>query len=190
MWKYVLFAIPFAWGALGIAGLPANLKAWAEWVDVIDHAVIWYALAGTSLVAATGAAVRDWRQSRIRHFDIPIRDAINHIAETVPHTYNSSGLWDRHFFDILYKQMCAGDLLVIGMKNGSSPLKRISARECKRLKSEIVAIPANPSAPQGVGYYLVEKALPLLNEIEFTGYQGLRIRSRDLYKHWPKNQTT
>ena len=190
MWKYVLCAIPFVSGALGVAGLPTHLKGWAEWIDIVDHAVLWYSLAAVGLAAAIGMAVWDWTQARVRYFDIPIRDAINHLAETVPHTYNRSGLWEHHFFTILHKQMCTGDLSIIAMKDGSSPPKRIGAKQCKKLKPEIVVIPASPSAPQGVGYYLVEKGIPILREMKFKGYQGLRVRSQDPYKHWPKNQSS
>ena len=91
MWKYIPCAIPFASAVLGIAGLPAHLKGWAEWIDVIDHVALWYTLAGASLVAAFGMAVWDWRQTRLRYFDIPILDAVNHLIQTEPHSYGQWG---------------------------------------------------------------------------------------------------
>ena len=58
---------------------------------MIDYAVLWYGLAVTGLVVALGMAVRDGMQARVRHFDVPILDAINYLARTIPHSYRDSG---------------------------------------------------------------------------------------------------
>ena len=90
MWKYIVSAVSFVLGAVGIAGLPDDLKTWSAWIDMIDHAVLWYGLAGAGIVAATGGALWDWRQSQIRNFDMPIRTAIRHVIHTTPHSYQNA----------------------------------------------------------------------------------------------------
>lgn len=180
MWKYIPCAIPFASAVLGIAGLPAHLKGWAEWIDVIDHVALWYTLAGASLVAAFGMAVWDWRQTRLRYFDIPILDAVNHLIQTEPHSYGQSGAAERLMFRLLHAEMCSGKLRVIGRKGETGTPRRISAAQCKRLTPRAAVIPRSPAAPYGIRYSLFDD-----QQVE---YLGLRMRSRDLYRRWRKGE--
>ena len=84
MWKYIVSAVSFVLGAVGIAGLPDDLKTWSAWIEMIDHAVLWYGLAGAGIVAATGGALWDWRQSRIRNFDMPMPSSMPPSRLTTP----------------------------------------------------------------------------------------------------------
>lgn len=90
--------------------------------------------------------------------------------------------------------MCSGELLVVGRKGEAGALTRISRWKCRRLWPTEVVVPKNPSTPEGVRYCLVDKAAESpsepLGEVQFRGFMGLRVRSQDLYKHWPLNQLT
>lgn len=128
MWKYIVSVVSFVLGAVGIAGLPDDIKTWSVWLDMIDHAVLWYGLAGAGIAATMGGALWDWSRSRIWNFDIPIRDAIIHVANTTDHSYNTPSLRDRHIFERLHRDMCAGKLLVVGRAGEFGALVRISKR--------------------------------------------------------------
>ena len=121
-------------------------------------------------------------------FDLPIRDAIYQLIETVPHSFDSSGRAERHFFQVLYQQMCTGALPVIGSREEGSPPECISAGQCRALTPQEVVVPANPSAPHGVRFDLFDMSVAPEPGVEYrpVGFSGLRIRSRDLYRIWPQ----
>ena len=194
MRKYIVPTIAFAVGVLGLAGLPDDIKTWAEWIGMIDHAALWYGLLGVSLAAAMSMAVWDWRRARVDHFDIPIRDAIRHVIHTTPHSYQTAQMATDHYFEVLYDKMCSGEIGVAGRKGEDGKLNPIKKRECKRHRPSPAVVPPNPSAPEGVRYCLVARTRPLtlspLQDAPFDGFTDLRVRSQDLYKHWPKTQST
>ena len=122
-------------------------------------------------------------------FDTPIREAVDHYIRTFPHSYRDGA--DQHAFEVLHKAMCSGKLPVVGTKGEDSPSERISARRCKRLKPIRTLLPKNWASPQGVRFDLVrsvEATEPLAEPEGFSGFTGLRVRSADLYRLWPKNQ--
>lgn len=136
-------------------------------------------------------SVQDWWPTKMRYFDIPIREAIIHAANSTDHSYGSPSLRDRHFFEQLHKAMCSGELMVVGMKGESGALKRISRWKCRKLQPIEMVVPRNPSTPEGVRYCLVDKTVDLpepLKEVEFCGFLGLRVRSQDLFSKWPKGK--
>ena len=90
---------------------------------------------------------------------------------------------------MLHKAMCEGRLPVIGSKGEGDPPKKINPRKCRSVKPTKVVIPANPSAPQGVRFDLIDESAlpePLVETDEPMGFTGLRVRSDDLYGLWPK----
>ena len=175
-------ALSFALSAVGLAGLPDDLKTWAEWLDMIDHTLFWYGLAGIAFALTVGMVFRDLWLARVSYFDVPILDAINHLVQTTPHSYQRSGQAELHFFRVLHRQMCSGALPVVGMQGEEGLPKRISRRQCKRLMPQEVVIPPNPTSPYGRRFSLIDSNIPS------ERYLGLRVRSRDLYRMWPKNQ--
>ena len=127
----------------------------------------------------------------LRHFDVPIRDAIRHAADSTDHSYGDPVLRDEHFFNLLHESMCSGEMLVAGRKDEEGALKRIGREECKNLIPQEMAVPRNPSTPEGARYCLVERTTYETRnervEKKLRGYYtGLRVRSRDLYHLWPK----
>ena len=122
-------------------------------------------------------------------FDLPIREAVDHYVRTFPHSYKDGA--DQHAFEVFHKAMCSGELPVMGAKGEDGPSERISARQCKRLKPIRTLVPKNWASPQGLRFDLVENvgpSPPLEESAEFPGYTGLRVRSADLYRLWPKNR--
>ena len=116
---------------------------WPEW-----SAWTWW---GIAFLGATALAADTYRPKvlfarGLDSFDMPVQGALNHLIETVPHSFDSSGKAERHFFRALHEQMCAGKLPVIGSKGEGTPPERVSARRCRKLTPQEVAVPANPSA--------------------------------------------
>ena len=191
---------------ISIYGLPGHFEdgqAWLDWLAelTLGGQVTWlwwnYALIACGVLLAAYATLPSrilkcihWLRgdASVSDFSVPIRDAIIHAATTTPHSFNKSDLIDRHFFGLLHEKMCSGKLEVIGRKGESGTLEHISPRRCKLLTPEIVVVPPNPSAPEGIWYTLVDKcaSVPTLQETEFKDFLGLRVRARDLYRWWPK----
>ncbi len=124
----------------------------------------------------------------LHSFDMPIREAVDHYVRTFPHSYRDGA--DRHAFEVLHKAMCTGKLPVIGTKGERGMPKRLSLRQCRRLKPIRIFVPKNPASPQGVRFDLIDEAVvtdPLAETEEPIGYTGLRVRSSDLYRLWPKD---
>ena len=123
-------------------------------------------------------------RTRVSGFDMQIRDAINHLSQTIPHSYRDTGMMERNFFRMLHREMCTGRLQVIGMKGESGLLKEINARQCKRLTPTQAVVPLNQLTPDGVRFSLIYR--PTDKCPDFVEFLGLRIRSQDLYEIWPK----
>ena len=158
---------------------------------MLDHEwTIWAGLAVIALWPLV-AFILYWRESRRRErFDKTILDAINHVMDS-PHSYTRSDWAERKAFDELHKAMCSGDLPSMGREGDFTAPRRISARECSRLEPREVGVPRTPAAPDGVRFVL---AVPLTgrpeqDEARLT-LSDLRIRSRDLYRVWPKSENT
>lgn len=189
MWKFIHACGTLVFAAIGQSGALDGLQK-AEWWGVVTApATIMYALAAAFFVSAIVAYTRERRLASMRFFDIPIRNAIIHAANTTDHSYGDPILRDRHFFQLLHKRMCVGELLVAGREGEAGMLARIRPRKCRRLSPREIVVPKNPGTPEGIRYCLVDKAadppVEPLQEVEFRGFLGLRVRSRDLYRMWP-----
>ena len=191
MWKFVTVVGSPLLAALGQSGILPPLDLSDLWGVVIDPANVLYALAGLGVLAAMVLIWREREQMRIRYFDIPIRNAIDHLVQTVPHSFNQGGNAGHHAFHALYNEMRAGNLPVIGTKSEFNAPKRISTRKCKKLKPSPVLIPDNPASPYGERFDLIDDKLfrlePLVEHNGPFGFTGLRVRSKDLYRMWPEN---
>ena len=163
------------------------------------------ALATAGLPLAFGRQIKGWWARRygvhsvildsasdLSDFDVPIRDAIEHVVETSAHTFNNSGDAERRAFEALHKEMCADKLPVIGMLGDFNVPERISARKCSELRPQPVVVPRNPTSPNGVLFALIDETkidvTPLVERSDPLGFTGLRVRSTDLYVKWPKDQ--
>ena len=116
-----------------------------------------------------------------QEFDMPIREALEHLRQTIPHSYRDSASADRHFFGLLHSQMCDGELSVIARKDESGALEQISALECKLLKPMEAVVPKNLATPLGLRFSLFD--LHIDPPIE---YSDLRVRKRDFFGIWLK----
>lgn len=131
--------------------------------------------------------IKGWGRPH-RYFDVPIREAIDHYVRTFPHSFRDGA--DLHAFEVLHRAMCNGTLPVVGTKGEGASLERISTRRCKRLTPMRVIVPTNPASPHGIRFDLmedVETIEPLVESDSFPGYTGLRVRSTDFYRLWPKD---
>ena len=124
-------------------------------------------------------------------YDVPVRDAIEHVVAMSAHTFNNSGDADRQAFEALHKEMCADRLPVIGALGDFNAPERVSARKCRELKPRPVIVPRNPTSPNGMLFALVDETridvTPLVERSDPLGFTGLRVRSADLYRKWPRN---
>ena len=142
-----------------------------------------------------GAAVPELEEpggADFSDFDVPIRDAIEHVVETSVHTFNNSGDAEQQAFEALHKEMCADKLPVIGMLGDFNAPERISARKCSELRPRPVVVPRNLTSPNGVLFALIDETkiavTPLVERSDPLGFTGLRVCSADLYRKWPKDQ--
>ena len=122
MWKY----IPPVVGVL--LGQIVQHSGVLEFIDpkrlvepVMNPAILTYGLSVVCLLWLAFLVYRDEVQKRVRYFDMPIRDAVDHLVRTVPHSFNNSGDADRHFLDLMHRQMCSGRLLAIGTEGVVGP---------------------------------------------------------------------
>ena len=173
-----------------------GLASWGEgFTKATDH-YIFVGCVVLVVVSLIAFVVLWFRHILTRHddfddFDVSIQLAVNHLVGTFPHSFNSSGSAERHAFQALYEAMCAGKLPVIGTEGEFNTPKRIRTRKCKRLRPIEVAVPPNPASPCGVRFHLIDESIsiePLVEHSGPFGLTGLRVRSKDLYHIWPKNQ--
>ena len=182
---------------------------WLELGGVTLGGVIWFRtllvnewplFVGLAVVA--GCFFMAWRTRKKERaeerenalFDMPIREAIGHLEETVPHSFDRSGPAERVAFKQIHKRMCSGDLPVIGSTEAFGPPQVIPPAKCGDLMPEEWSVPANPSAPQGVRFCLTQYVDPKWEEgwdgvtqpQVVVQYTDLRVRSVDLYSLWPR----
>ena len=171
----------------------------ASWGEGFTKATDNYIFAGCAVlvVVSLTAILVPWfrhnlaRRNDFDDFDVPIQLAIQHLVGTFPHSFNSSGRAKRHAFQALYEAMRAGKLPVIGTEGEFNTPKRIRTRKCKRLRPIEVIVPPNPASPCGARFHLIDDLIrsePLVEHSGPFGFTGLRVRSKDLYRIWPKNQ--
>ena len=185
MWRIVGISIWWLFLAVATMIVETVFGAVPLWLMVL-------AAVGLGCAAVPLMFGRDRRLTRVSCFYVPIRDAIRHVIHTTPHSYQNAQMAADHFFDVLYEQMCSGKIGVVGRKGEDGELKPINKRDCKRHTPSQVVVPPNPSAPEGVRYCLVDRTRSLtrspLQEVAFDGFTDLRVRSRDLYRRWPKTE--
>lgn len=134
-------------------------------------------------------AQRHARSEEFSSFDVPIRKAIDHYVSTEPHSYTSNA--ELHAFRALHRAMREGVLRVVGSKGEGGIPREISARECRRLTPIMVIVPRLPASPDGVRLDLIDESIGIEPGVEYDdpiGFSGLRVRSNDLYRIWPKNK--
>ena len=150
---FVMLELANAAGGVAMGGLAGVLPWWG-----------WAAVSGTALLIAIGVYWHEAKQGvrEVVHgnrFDVPIRDAIHHAVATTDHSYMGSGAAERHFFDVLHRQMCEGKLPVKGRLGEYGDFRRLSRRECRRLVPQEVVVPLSPTSPNGVLFSLIDAEL-------------------------------
>ena len=118
-------------------------------------------------------------------FDVPIEEALRLFWENVNHTFRSSGVSDRYFFNLLHKKMCSGELPVVGRLGRGGDSQIISPDQCQKLIPREINVPINPTALQGVSFVL---SPPETQTPPSKIFWGLRIRSEDLHQTWPETK--
>ena len=196
-----LVGLALWWLAVAVAAVIVDtvLGAAPLWVMILAVLI----LGGAAIPLMFWREIQEWRNARrsgaqpspragirrkesppdvaVQEFDLPIRDAIRHLGQTIPHSYRDSASADRHFFGLLHSQMCDGELSVIGRKDESGALEEIGALECKLLKPIEAVVPKNPATPLGVRFSLFD-----LHADPPIEYSDLRVRKRDFFGIWTK----
>ena len=170
LWQLILVAV-----ILGCAAIPCMF-----WREIQT----WSNARGNGAQPSSPAEKR-WKESlpdvAAQEFDMPIREALEHLRQTIPHSYRDSASADRHFFGLLHSQMCDGELSVIGRKDESGTLEHIGALECKLLKPMEAVVQKNLATPLGVRSSLFD-----LHADPPIEYSDLRVRKRDFFGIWQK----
>lgn len=131
----------------------------------------------------------NWEEVRIDDFEMPIRDAIMHMVEEIPHSFERSRYAETAAFERLHEKMCSGDIPVVGATGEFEAPTLIPLHKVRNLDPAEVVVPRNPSTPEGVRYSLVEKRLPedgTSSGTPVSEYRNLRVRDWDVYRIWPK----
>ena len=122
-------------------------------------------------------------------FDVPIRNAIEHVRMP-PHSYTDSAKHQLDAFTAIHEKMCTGHLRVIGRESDVQPLRLIEPEECAELEpyESIVRDTPFSGAPEGVWFVLrtPRTVNPATDEPFGPIYSALRVPSRELYRIWPK----
>ena len=158
----------------------------------INSAGIWLAI----LLIGLLGLIYDWRVSNFPlgfggPFDMPILKAVDHLVRSSSHTFPKGREARHRAAQMLHEAMCAGTLPVVGSRGEFRERRRISARQCRGLRPQEVVVPRNPTTPLGVRLDLWDKSLNLELGVEHSdpiGFTNIRVRSRDLYRLWPKAQ--
>ena len=178
-WKQELFV-----GGIGII--------WQYFTDAFTFTIThWPGLLGgaVTIFGLTMLLVerRELRKAaRIENYDMPIKEALRLFWENVNHSFRSSGVSDRYFFDLLHKKMCSGDLPVVGRLGRGGDIQIVSPPQCQRLIPREINVPKNPTALQGVSFVFSPSEIRTPPSKMFW---GLRVRSEDLQQIWPETDT-
>ena len=126
------------------------------------------------------------KRTKPENYDMSIEEALRLFWENVNHTFRSSGVSDRYFFNLLHKKMCSGDLPVVGRLGRGGDIQILSPDQCERLNPREINVPINPTALQGVSFVLSpsETGIP-----PSKMFWGLRVRSEDLHQIWSETRT-
>ena len=119
-------------------------------------------------------------------FDMPILAAIEHMVQTVAHSWDSIDKTEEAFWHAIHKQMVAGRLRVIGAEAPGEEIKRIRKKQLIGLIPVPMRVPPSEIAPHGVRFDLIDEAKPKTHQGHFQGFYDLRVRSRELYRLWPR----
>ena len=134
---------------------------------------------------------RDKRKRRFGDFDMPILAAVEHMVQTVTHSWDSPDKAERAFWRLIHAQMCAGRLRVMGAEIHGGRVRRIRKKELAGLTPVPMNVPPSDTAPHGVRFDLIDEAKlkkPEKHRGPFPGFSDLRIRSKDLYQLWPRTR--
>ena len=123
-------------------------------------------------------------------FDMRIEDAIAHILVHNPSTHTNRRLAEMNAFRGLYDLALSRTLALAGSLDEGLPPVRIPRKKLRNLAPIDQVIPASREAPEGHVYALGPATPPTEPREYKTGeiesYTNILVRSRDLYRHWPK----
>ena len=177
------------WLVLGVATV--IIERILEDVPTLPLAVAATFLACIALPLMFWPASKDRKKRRFSDFDMPILAAVEHMVQTVSHTWDSPDKAERAFFRSLHTQMRAGRLRVIGAEVPDGPLRRISKKKLGSLSPVPRNVPPSDTAPHGVSFVLIDEARlapPDKQKGPLPGFFDLRLRSKDLYRLWPRTR--
>ena len=200
--RKLLRVIGILYTTIGIAGIPDDVQGWSIWLSMLEPYINNY-LVRVMLVLCGLAAItypqwlptfKKWRRNRNEEastapFDMPIRDAVNHLIMTVPYSSeipSQPNLRKQTVMEILHRSICNGDMPIWGSLDGLTQPIRIPARKCRKLTPRIKHVPQSSASPESIRFSLF--ALPESgNEDDpFVEYSNLWICSSDLYRLWPE----
>ena len=179
--------------------------SWGEGFTPATDIYIQIGLYGVAALVFVGLVVEllwRWRRRRksarrkqaqdFGDFDMSILDAVEHMMQTVPHSWDSPDKAERFFFRAIHKQMKAGRLRVMGAATSGGRVQRISKKQLSSLSPESISGPETDTTPYGVRFELIDKAEigePRVLSDGFPGFSDIRLRSRDVYRLWPRTRS-
>ena len=172
------------------AGGYAMTLHFPEW-----SSAVWFGICGSAILGIIFLWLHEryWVKPRVRvHFDMPILAAIEHMMQTVPHSWDSPDKAERFFFRAIHKQMKAGRLRVMGAEAPGGEVRRIRKKQLSSLTPVPTNVPESETTPYGVRFDLIDEAKlgkPRVQSGSFPGFFDLRLRSKDLYRLWPRTRS-
>ena len=188
MWKFI--GVCSWWLCLVVATM--MVETFIGDVPLWKMAVVAGALACVALPLMFWPASKDRKKRRFGDFDMPVLAAIEHMVQTVAHSWDSPDKAERAFFRGIHTQMCAGRLRVMGAEVPGGPLRRIRKKKLAGLTPVPMNVPPSDTAPHGVRFDLIDEAKlgePDKHRGPLPGFFDLRVRSKDLYRLWPRTRS-
>ena len=180
------------WLVLGVATV--IVERFIEGVPteaLITVAVVGALIAWPMMLLGGGKKRAPKKAQKYADFDMPILSAIEHMVQTVAHSWDSPDKAERAFFRSIHTQMRAGRLRVVGAEVPDGPLRRIGKRKIAKLTPVPMNVPQSDTTPHGVSFVLIDEAKlpePEKHRGPLPGFFDLRVRSKDLYRLWPRTR--
>ena len=182
---------------IGLPGLLDDLSEWKRWLTMIPNDLVIDLITWAPMVLGISLVLylrRQERRAANTPFDMPIRDAIEHLLASgsiyAPYaTHGRRRQAEMQAFQAIFRAACGGKVRIAGCEHPDLPPKPIILNECRELKPYDGTVQRSPLAPEGSTFVLGPVNPDTTREHKSSEggvYWSLLVKSRDLFRLWPK----